>query len=63
MGTFENRRQIVNEEAEMLGLIHIDGLTLVPPSPEFFADEYLHPNDAGFGIYADNLTKALRKYI
>ena len=63
MGTFENCRQIVIEEAEKLGLIHIDGLTLVPPSPEFFADEYLHPNDAGFGIYADNLTKALRKYI
>ncbi len=63
MGTFENCRAIVAEEAEKLGLIHIDGLSLVPPMPEFFADGYLHPNSEGFGIYADNLTAILRKYI
>ena len=63
MGTFEDCRAIVAEEAERLGLIHIDGLRLVPPIPEFFGDEYLHPNDEGFAIYAENLIIALESYI
>ena len=63
MGTFEDCRAIVAEEAERLGLIHIDGLTLVPPIPEFFGDEYLHPNDEGFALYADNLIIALETHI
>ena len=63
MGTFEGACAIVREEAEALGLTVIDGLTLVPPVPEFFADAYLHPNDVGFGIYAENLVKALNAYL
>ena len=63
MGTFENACAIVKEEAEALGLTVIDGLTLVPPMPEFFADEYLHPNDLGFGVYAENLIRALNQHL
>ena len=63
MGTFECCRAIVAEEAEALGLIHIDGLALVPPIPEFFGDAYLHPNDEGFALYAENLIIELEKHL
>jgi hypothetical protein len=63
MGTFEGARQIVIDEAEALGLIHIDGLKLVPPVKEFFADAHMHPNDEGFSHYAENLIKEMQKYL
>lgn len=63
MGTFDGARQIVIDEAEALGLIHIDGLKLVPPVKEFFADAHLHPNDEGFSHYAENLVKEMQKYL
>jgi len=63
MGTFDGARQIVIDEAESLGLIHIDGLKLVPPMKEFFADAHLHPNDEGFSQYAENLIKEMQKYL
>jgi len=40
-------------------LIHGD--ELVPHDPKFFSDGYLHPNDAGFRFYADNLIAELKK--
>lgn len=63
MGTFEECRNIIAKQAEAHSFIHIDGLTLVPPIPEFFKDEYLHPNDNGFSLYAENLIAKLQKYI
>lgn len=63
MGTFEGCRAIIMEEAEKLGLPHIDGLSLVPPMPELFGDGYLHPNDEGFSLYAENLIIALEKHL
>ncbi|MBO5269567.1 MAG: SGNH/GDSL hydrolase family protein [Clostridia bacterium] len=63
MGTFENACAIVAEEATALGLTVIDGLTLVPPIPEFFADAYLHPNMNGFAVYAENLIRALNAHL
>lgn len=63
MGTFEGCRAIVEQEAEALDLIHIDGLDLVPPIPEFFGDAFLHPNDEGFSLYAENLIIALEKHL
>ena len=59
MGTFEECRRIIVDVAEKNGFEHIDGLTLVPPRPELFQDEYLHPNDNGFSFYAENLAKQL----
>ena len=59
MGSFEGCRNTLIECAEKNGFEHIDGLTLVPPRPELFQDEYLHPNDNGFSLYAENLIRHL----
>ena len=63
MGTFEGCRAVIIENAKKLGLIHIDGLILVPPLKSLFADGFLHPNDNGFSLYAENLIKEVQKYI
>ena len=63
MGSFAECRQAVADGAEKYGLVHIDGLSLVPPFTELFADGHLHPNDAGFAYYGENLALALRKYL
>ena len=63
MGRFEDCRAVIAEEAEALGLTVIDGLCLVPPMPVFFSDAYLHPNDCGMSLYAENLIIALEKYL
>ena len=63
MGSFEDCRATIAEEAERLGMTHVDGLRLVPPFPSLFADEYLHPNDEGFAIYAENLIIELEKHL
>ena len=39
----------------------VDGWNLLPHLPEFFADQILHPNDQGFGPYAENLYKEIMK--
>jgi hypothetical protein len=36
----------------------IDGLALVPNQPKYFVDG-VHPNDAGFALYASNLEAKL----
>ena len=62
MGTFEQARDIVIRAAEDNGMIHVDGLTLIPPAREFYQDKYLHPNDIGFALYTQNLLKQIIKY-
>ncbi|MBQ9783274.1 MAG: SGNH/GDSL hydrolase family protein [Clostridia bacterium] len=61
MGSFREARAIVIEEAERLGLCHIDGLSLVPPMSQFFPDGTLHPDDLGFSLYAENLIEQMLK--
>ena len=63
MGSFEECRALLAREAEQRGFITVDGLSLVPPMPEFFEDAYLHPNDEGFSLYAENLIIQLEKYL
>jgi lysophospholipase L1-like esterase len=63
MGSFADCRATIDAEARARGLFTIDGLTLVPPIPEFFADGYLHPNDVGFSLYAQNLIREIEKII
>ena len=63
MGTFEGCREILTKLAADKGFTVIDGLMLVPPVPELFMDEYLHPNDNGFSLYAENLISVLQKYL
>ena len=62
MGSFADCRAAVIRAIEEVGVIHVNGLTLVPPLPELFADKYLHPNDLGFSVYAENLTKAITSH-
>ena len=59
MGSFDGCIDIVKKGAEKYGLNYVDGLKLVPPMTSLFQDEYLHPNDNGFSIYAENLIKEL----
>ncbi len=61
MGSFAECRKIVAGEAERLGLMHIDGLSLVPPLPELFPNDLLHPNELGFSLYAENLIAQMTK--
>ncbi len=62
-GTFSEVCDTVKEQISSHGLILIDGKTLTPHLHEFFADQNLHPNALGFGIYAENLILAIQKYI
>ena len=61
--TFEDIIALVREQATSHGVTVIDGIPMVPHIPEFFSDGYLHPNDLGFGIYAENLIRVLKDYI
>ncbi|MBE6604293.1 MAG: SGNH/GDSL hydrolase family protein [Ruminococcaceae bacterium] len=63
MGSFEDCRALVASEAKKRGYTVIDGLSLVPPLAVFFEDEYLHPNNEGFSLYAENLVAVLEKHL
>lgn len=63
LGSFADCRATIAKEALARGFFHIDGLTLVPPIPAFFADGLAHPNDAGFSLYAQNLIREIEKII
>ena len=63
MSYLSEAREAIIECAKKHGMIHINGLELVPPSPEYFRDEYLHPNDLGFCLYAQGVIKEMNKYI
>ena len=61
MGSFEDCCAIIASIAKRLGLICIDGLTLVPRAPEMFCEDMLHPNELGFSLYAENLIAQMIK--
>ena len=54
-GLFTDIRQLIANCAQNHGFDVIDGYMLVPHTPDFYQDKYLHPNDIGFCIYAENL--------
>ncbi len=56
---FRKTSEIISEQAQKHGFDVIDGLTLVPHDPVYFADQRLHPNAKGFELYADNLAKTM----
>ena len=41
----------------------ISGFDFVPKDPAYFADQRLHPNDAGFRHYAENAYQAIKPYL
>ena len=45
--------------ADIPGALAIPGFNLVPRLPEFFSDRHIHPNDTGFGIFAQNLLREI----
>ena len=53
-------RVVYGASEEKYGFTVIDGKDLVPHSPVYFIDG-LHPNDAGYAIYAKNLIAELDK--
>lgn len=62
-GSFDALCEALKDTAKKNGAIVIDGFTLTPHHPNFFMDKTLHPNAIGFGIYAENLIKAIKDYI
>ena len=63
MGSFSDCRGAVIKAINEVGVIHIDGLSLVPPCPELFADKNLHPNALGFSFYSENLIGHILKHL
>lgn len=61
VGGFEESVQELRALAKENGLFVIDGAPLTPHHSDFFADQFLHPNDLGFGFYAENLLRELKK--
>lgn len=61
MGSFEDCKQCIAQEAEKYDFHVIDGYSLIPNDYSFFAD-VVHPNDAGFGKYAENLISEIERY-
>ena len=61
VGGFEESVKDLQLLAKENGLIVVDGVPLTPHHSDFFADQILHPNDLGFGFYAENILKALKK--
>ncbi|MBN1669389.1 MAG: SGNH/GDSL hydrolase family protein [Kiritimatiellae bacterium] len=62
MGPFSLVADIIREEsAAHPGIEVVDGLGLVPHTPEYYADQRVHPNDLGFMHYAANLVRHLRE--
>lgn len=61
-GPFHSVEQGIREAVAAYEGIHvIRGFDLVPHDPVYFSDWGLHPNDAGFAYYAENLLRAVRE--
>ena len=60
---FDIEKGIRAATENMPNVILIDGQTLVPHDPKFYADGRLHPNDEGFEHYFQNLWTAVKERI
>ena len=60
VGAFDESVKALQALAKEYGLFVVEGIPLTPHISDFFADQILHPNDLGFGFYAENLLQALR---
>ena len=61
VGAFDESVAALQALAKENGLTVIDGAPLTPHHTDFFADQILQPHELGFGFYAENLLKALKK--
>ena len=63
-GAFPKIAESIKQITEPLeNVVFIDAFDCVPKEEKYFADLYLHPNDAGFEHYAKNLVKKIKQYI
>lgn len=59
---FDEWRVLLASVAAKYPNVHpIDGNPLFPPITDLFADQKIHPNEAGSAIYAERLLKAIRE--
>ena len=58
-GTHAQVCAYIAQRAADMGFVTIDGYTLVPHLADYMSDGFLHPNDLGFAVYAQNLIKEL----
>lgn len=58
-GTLEQVRDRIIAHIENHGFVHIDGYQLFPHTPEYLDDGFLHPNELGMSIYAEQLIRTL----
>ena len=62
--TLEEVRPLLRQEAEKYPQIHvIDCWDFIPHEEQYFFDQRLHPNDAGFAFYAEALCPEFRKHL
>lgn len=60
---FDIEKGIRAATANMKNVTVIDGMELVPHDPQYYADGRLHPNDAGFEHYFQNLWRMVQIHI
>ena len=58
-GDFMACRELLARLAASQGFHVLDDYDMVPHDPRLFSDAYLHPNDAGFQLYADRLIELI----
>ena len=64
VGPFAEVGRIIRAAAEaQKGVVVLDGTTLVPHDPAYFSPDKLHPNDAGFRVYAEALARVITPYL
>lgn len=61
VGPFDESVAALQSLAKENDLFVVDGSPLTPHHSDFFADQILHPNDLGFGFYAENLLRAMKE--
>ena len=62
-GTLDDCREAFIRQCHAHGICHIDGYALVPHNAFYFNDGFLHPNDLGFSLYAENLIKQILPHL
>ncbi len=59
----EIRHMIERRAQKMKHTLVLNGSTLVPHDPGYYADGYLHPNDAGHAIYGANVAAKINEWL
>lgn len=64
LGTLDDVRNEIRSACESYPNISVlNGQNFLPPHKEFYAPDLLHPNEAGFLLYEENLFKQIKPYL